>query len=127
MTCSPGVLRGIRAMTTDMDRRYLSATGLAALSAVLHVIALPLGGFEASLGLAIIGAAIWAALALGLWQGFRFMAYLAFVMALIGISGALSVVVTSLGLEQGVWSAILVTDVLIALTLFILLWRPRPG
>lgn len=110
-----------------MDRRYLAAATLAALSAVLHLIVLPLGGFEANLGPSIIGAVIWAVLAFGLSRGSRFTAYAAFLIALVGISGALSVVlVASGGFAQWVWIGILIADLMVAVTLFTLLWRPRP-
>lgn len=109
-----------------MDRRYISAATLAALSAILHVIALPLSGFAANLGPAIIGAGVWAVLAFGLFRGARGIAYIAFLMALIGISGALSVVMTTpAGLVQWVWISIILADALVAVTLFMLLWRAR--
>lgn len=114
-------------MMIDMDRRYLAAATLAGVGAALHVVALPLSGFAANVGPSVIGAVIWVTLALGLWRGSRFVAYLAFLMALIGFSASLSIAMTSIGLSQWVWSAIMVVDALVALTLFVVLWRPRPA
>lgn len=111
-----------------MYRRYLPAATFAALSAALHLIALLLSGFAANLGPAILGALIWAALAYGLSRGSRMVAYVAFLMALIGISAALSVVMTTpAGPVQWVWISIMAADALVAVTLFALLWRARPA
>lgn len=110
-------------MTTDMDRLYLPPTTFAGLSAILHVVALPLAGIT---GPAVIGALVWAILAFGLSKGLRWVAYLAFIMALFGTSAALGVAMgLPAGLGQWVWIAIIAADILAAITLFRLLWRPR--
>ena len=109
---------------TDMDRRYLPPATFAALSAILHVIALLLSGFSTNLGPSIVGAVIWAALAFGLFREVRVIAYLAFLMALVGISAALGIAMgAASGPVQWTWVAIVGADALVAVTLFTLLWH----
>lgn len=109
---------------TDVDRRYLPPATFAALSAILHVIALLLSGFTANVGPSVVGALIWVTLAFGLLREVRTVAYLAFLMALVGISAALSIAMgTPTGPVQWTWIAIIVADALVAVTLFLLLWR----
>lgn len=104
-----------------MNRRYLAAATFAGISAVMHLAALPFGG---PIVPAIVGAAIWAALALGLYRESRTVAYLGFLMGLFGIAGALSfAMMASAGLLQWVWGSIIVADGCVAVTLFALLWR----
>ena len=106
-----------------MDRRYLPPATFAAVSAALHLIALPVSG---PLLPAALGAMIWAALAYGLFRAFRAVAYLAFLMGLFGIIAALSIAMgLPVGLGQWIWFTILAADGLVAVTLFFLLWTPR--
>ncbi|MBL4628875.1 MAG: hypothetical protein JKY00_12735 [Roseicyclus sp.] len=108
-----------------MDRRYLAAATFAGIGAALHLIALALSGFADNYVASLLGGAIWFALAFGLLRGWRSIAYLTFLMALFGISAALSIVmVTPSGPVQWAWISIMVADGLVAFTLFALLWRP---
>ncbi|ABD57087.1 hypothetical protein [Jannaschia sp. CCS1] len=111
-----------------MDRRYRPPAAFAATSAVLHVAALLLSGFAANPGPSVVGALIWTALAYGLFNGSRATAYLAFLVALAGISVALSIAMGAISTPvQWTWAAIVVADAFVAVTLFMLLWRPRPA
>lgn len=121
---SHGAWQATPAVTIDMDRRYLPPTAFAALSAILYVIALPLSGFSTDLGPSVVGSVIWAALALGLFRESRTVAYLAFLMALVGISAALGIAMgTPAGPVQWIWIAIVGADTMVAATVFLLLWR----
>lgn len=100
---------------------------LAFLSAALHLIGIPLGGYAQGLAPLITGTIAWIALALGVLQGSRGMAWAAFAMALFGIvySAATSAALPPSAL-QWVWTAILITDIAIALCLAVTLWRSAP-
>lgn len=109
-------------------RHYLSAATFAGLSAALHLVALPAGGFSTALVPATLGTAIWALVAWGLMNRLRPFAWPGFLLALMGSCGALWI---TLGMEPGIllalWGSILVADLLIALSLFRILWTPPPA
>lgn len=110
------------------QRHYLSAATFAGVSAVLHLIALPVGGFVTALVPAILGAAIWAPVAWGLLGQRRLVAWLGFLLALMGSCGALWITLGAApGLNTWLWGSILVADLLIAVSLFRVLWAPSPA
>ncbi|WP_224816435.1 hypothetical protein [Hasllibacter sp. MH4015] len=102
------------------NRLYLTASVFAAFGAVLHFAALPFG---APLSAGLLGGLIWAALAFGLFREWRLAAYVTFLTSLFGISAAMTLAVGGPpGPVAWLFAAIVVVDVLIALTLIRLLW-----
>ncbi|KNG93381.1 hypothetical protein [Pseudaestuariivita atlantica] len=107
---------------TDMRGPYAPAALFIALSGVLHLVALPFGAWEA-FGLIFVAIAVfYAALAWGLVQGWRWVAWLAFFCMLIGGIGAFSE--TFARIPAWPHWAILLADASAAVLLFRALWWP---
>ena len=103
---------------------YRSAGGFMFLAALLHlpVLALGFASYALVAGLVIV---IWLALGAGLMRGYRGVAYLAFLAALIGAVAAFGAALGNVGLLGALLWGILGVDVLAAGVLFGILWRAR--
>ena len=101
---------------------FNNAVLLIAVSIVLHlvVIAVSGGGFLVQM----LGAAIvWGLVAAGLARGWRWLAYIAFLLALVGGIVAMSYGNATFGLTALAFYGIMAADWLAALALFIAIWR----
>lgn len=97
------------------------------LSGALHVFAFLVGGFSAEATRLIPIGIVYGLIAIGLFQGWRWLAYVAFLIALIGSIAALFSGMGMGTIPTWWWMAILLADVLAALGLFAALWRDRPA
>lgn len=104
---------------------YAPAALFIALSAALHLIALPLGAWEGFGWVFVAIAAYYAVLIAMLLRGWRWAAYLAYLCMLIGGVGAFAEVWRS----DPAWAyaAIMGADFIAAALLFVPLWRGRPS
>ena len=94
------------------------------ISAVLHIVAPLFGGMTPdATGLVAFGI-FWLAIAWGLNQGWRWLAYIAFIAALIGGSAAVALYVGWSTVPGWIYLGIIVADWLAAAALFVTLWRP---
>ena len=97
------------------------------ISAALHLLAFVAGGFSAeALQLIPIGLA-YVAIAFGLARSRRWVAYVAFLVMMIGGTVALSYLWTAWAVPQWWTIAIIMADWLAAAALFVALWRPAPA
>lgn len=111
----------------DIRGPYRIGAIFIAISAVQHVLAFVVAGFSAIAMQLIPVGIVYLILAYGLLRGWRWMAYITFVVALIGSIVALGSV-WSIGPVPGWWWALIViADVAAVLGLFAALWRPAPS
>lgn len=109
---------------------FSNAVLLIAVSVVLHlvVIAVSGGGF---VGPMLAGALIWAVVAVGLNRGWRWLAYIAFLLALVGGMVAMANAQSTFGLTSLTFWGIVAMDWLAAVALFVAIWRdpvrPEPA
>ena len=96
------------------------------ISGLLHVLAFLVGGFSSDATRLIPIGVIYGLIAFGLFQGWRWLAYAAFLIALIGSIAALAFSLGTGAVPTWWWIAILIADVLAAIGLFGALWRARP-
>lgn len=95
------------------------------LSALLHLPAPILSGY-APVGWFMLGVAmLYTAIAAGLTRGLRWLGYITFAFMLIGMCGAFISLATTPVPHWLIWSIIGV-DGLVALNLFVALWRSQP-
>ena len=93
------------------------------LSAVLHILALFVSGFSAeSVPLAVVGV-IYAGFAYGLLRGWRWMAYVTFLVLLMGTSVAVSGIWTLGPVPGWIFAGIAVANLLCVACLFVALWK----
>jgi len=108
--------------TTSAPMR--SAGLFLALSGVLHLVAPVFAGFApGSLVLLAIGV-IYLLLAAGINRGWRGLAYIVFVVLLVGANVAFAMVGGGL-LPDYLWYAIIAADLVALVSLFVALWRGR--
>lgn len=106
-----------------------SSTRIAALalcvSALLHVIAPIFGGFSGpALTLMAVGP-VYALFAFGLLRELRWLAYLVFVIVLVGAVTAFIFSYTPGAVPSWLYTSIAVVDLLVLVGLFITLWQPK--
>ena len=101
---------------------FMAGAVLSFALAVCHiaVVALSLGGYLFPM---LVVAAIWVLIGLGLLREWRWLAFVAFLAALAGGILAMGQVVSLVGLVQFGFGLVLLVNCLIAVVLFILLWR----
>ncbi len=103
------------------------AANFVALSAGLHVLAVIIGGFGAAAGPLLAVAVIYAGFAYGLLRGWRWLAYIAFVVLLIGTSFAVSNIWALGDVPGWIYAGIACTNLLAVVALFGALWQsPEP-
>lgn len=96
------------------------------LSGIVHILAMLVSGFASdALVLAPVGL-LYLAFAYGLLQGWRWLAYLVFVLMMIGSLAALSSAWSTPGVPTWIYLTIFVLDWLTVFSLFGALWRARP-
>ena len=102
---------------------FSTAGRLLFLSVALHlvVIAVSGGGYFVEM---LAGAVIWAAIAYGLMRGMRWLAFIAFLLAMGGGIVAMGYGMGTFGLTSIAFLAITAVDWLAAALLFVALWRP---
>ena len=112
---------------TDMRGPYRSGALFVGISAVLHLIAPVFGGFGTdALTLFVVGF-VYAAIAYGLLQGYRWLAYVTFLLMMAGSVVAITGI-WALGSVPGwIYAGIVVADWLAVFALFAALWRARPA
>ena len=97
------------------------------ISAALHIFAFIVGGFSAqALGLIPIGL-VYVAIAFGLSRGWRWLAYIAFLVMMIGGTAAMGQLWAVSPVPQWWTIAITTANWLAAAALFVALWRPAPS
>ena len=101
------------------------AAFLALLNTIIHVIGAAMAGFASAAMPVIVGAVIWLIFTIGFKANLRWMAYFAFLFALFGGIYAYATA-TSSPIPYWASMAIVLLDVLIAVVLFVLIWR-RPA
>ena len=95
------------------------------ISAIFHLVAPVFAGFgEEGTALFVVGL-IYLAVAYGLMQGFRWLAYLAFIMLMVGSIFAITNIWSLSPVPGWISSAIVITDWLAVLSLFAALWKSR--
>lgn len=97
-----------------------------ALSGIVHILALLVSGFASESFVLVPVGVFYIALAYGLLQGWRWLAYLVFVLMMIGSVLAISSAWTTPNVPTWVHLSIFVLDWLAVLALFVALWRSRP-
>lgn len=97
-----------------------------AISAILHILAFLVGGFSSAVLMLIPIGVIYLGLAYGLLSGWRWMAYLTFLIALIGSIVAFGSSMGSGAIPSWWWLLIVAADLGAAFCLFTVLWRNRP-
>ncbi|MEL6688814.1 MAG: hypothetical protein AAFP28_00730 [Pseudomonadota bacterium] len=112
---------------TDMRGPYRTGALFVGISAVLHLIAPVFGGFGTdALTLFVVGI-VYMAIAYGLLQGYRWLAYLTFLLMMAGSVVAITGI-WGLGPVPGwIYAGIVIADWLAVLALFAALWRSRPS
>lgn len=111
----------------DVRGPYRIAALCVLISAVLHLIAPLLGGFsDWALRLFPIGF-LYLAIAIGLFRGWRWLAYVTLWILMIGGSIALSFVWADTNVPGWLFGAIAFVDLLGVLALFAALWKPNPA
>lgn len=95
----------------------------AAASAAFHVIALPASGFSADALLLLVAGIVYAGFAYGLLQGWRWLAYIVFVVLFIGTSVAISGIWASGAVPGWLYTSITVANLLCVAALFVALWK----
>jgi len=92
-------------------------------SAALHAVGLIISGFSTLVGPLLVFGVVLAGLAFAVLQGRRWAAYLAFIVALMGLSFAAGNIWSLGAVPAWVFQGILATNVLAVLALFGALWR----
>ncbi len=98
---------------------------LALLNTIVHVLGAAMAGFASAAMPIVIGAVAWLIFTLGFKANLRWIAYFAFLVALIG-GIYVYASITALPVPQWASMAIVVLNALLALVLFVLIWR-RPA
>jgi len=102
---------------------FKTAAALALVNAIVHFAGAAMSGFGNAAMPTIVGGIVWIAFAVGLYMRQRWLAYFAFLFAMI----AAIVVYATLGSNESIpyWSlvAAIVLDALLAIVLFVLIWR----
>ena len=104
------------------DGPYSRPALLLLVSAVLHllVIVLSLGGYVLPM---LVGAVVWVVIAAGLQRNWRWLAYLAFLLAIIGGIVAMSNGMATSGIVAIAFWSMMALDWVAAAFLFLLIWR----
>ena len=111
---------------TDPRSPYRTGALFVALSAALHLIA-PVISLGARDGLMLLPFGIvYLALAWGLMRGWRWLAYVTFLIMLIGISATMTGIWAISPVPPWIYIAIALANACAAVALFVALWRPRP-
>ena len=107
-------------MNSDSPFRF--AALLLLLSAVLHIVVIFVsgGGFLVPM---IAGAIMWFVIGAGLQRGMRWLAYIAFLFAMVGGVYAMGAGMGQTGLPQLALFGIMTVDWIAVVLLFIVLWR----
>lgn len=109
----------------DRDERlYLSAAVFLLVSGVLHLGVTLLGGFSTFGLLLALVAPFYGLIALGLLRNWRWLAWLAFVLLLIGSVGAFTETAGPITGPAWIYWVILLANLGALVTLFTILWRP---
>lgn len=103
---------------------YRFGTAFILISAALHIFAFVVGGFAPEALVLIPIGLVYVVLAYGLSRGWRWLAYIAFLLMMIGGTFALAQLWTPSPVPQWWTLAIIAADWLAALALFVALWRP---
>ncbi len=98
-----------------------------AISAILHMLAFLVGGFASAALMLIPIGLMYLGFAYGLASGWRWMAYLTFIIALIGSLLAFGSSMGSGPIPAWWWLLIVIADVGAVLGLLPALWRARPA
>jgi len=106
------------------QRLFLTAGVLMLANAALHILAPLVAGFAPDAVRLIPVGVLYGLLGWGLMQGWRFLAYLVFLICLIG--GVYAYMILAATSVPAWWMGLIVAaDILVCLTLFLLLWRKR--
>ena len=104
------------------DGEFSRAALMLLLSAVLHIVVIVVsaGGYVMPM---LVGAIGWFLIGAGLQRGLRWLAHIAFLLAMIGAVVALGYAMGAFGLVAMAFWAIVAADLLAAILLFGALWR----
>ncbi|MDG1083104.1 MAG: hypothetical protein P8P35_03185 [Planktotalea sp.] len=94
-----------------------------ALSAGLHLLALPLSRFSADALILLPFALVYAGFAYGLFRGWRWLAYVVFIVLLVGISLAIARIWANGDVPRWIYMGIAGANILSVTTLFVALWK----
>ncbi len=94
------------------------------ISATLHLLAFVVEGFSAFAGAMFVVGIVYLAIAYGLRQGRRWLAWISFFIMLAGMIAAYST--AGYGLHFWWWMAIAIADLIAAIVLFGTLWKSKP-
>ena len=112
-------------LASPLTRSCIPALFLA-LSAVLHVAAPLVSSFAPGTGQLLPVAVLYFAIAYGLMRGWRWLAYVTFILLMVFSSFAIAQMWTPPTLLAWVMTGIVVADWLAVVALFAVLWRARP-
>ena len=94
-----------------------------ALSAGLHLLALPVSRFSADALILLPFALVYAGFAYGLFRGWRWLAYVVFIVLLVGISLAIARIWANGDVPRWIYMGIAGANILSVTTLFVALWK----
>jgi hypothetical protein len=94
-----------------------------ALSAGLHLLALPVSRFSADALILLPFALVYAGFAYGLFRGWRWVAYVVFIVLLVGISLAIARIWANGDVPRWIYMGIAGANILSVTTLFVALWK----
>ena len=105
---------------------YRFGTLLILVSAMLHILTFVAGGFASEMMAFLPLGLVFGLIAFGLSRGWRWLAYVAFLAAMIGAVFVLSYLWTPIAAPQWTLISIIAVNCLAAAALFAALWRPAP-
>jgi hypothetical protein len=94
-----------------------------ALSAGIHLLALPVSRFSADALILLPFALVYAGFAYGLFRGWRWLAYVVFIVLLVGISLAIARIWANGDVPRWIYMGIAGANILSVTTLFVALWK----
>lgn len=104
---------------------YQSAALLVAISAVLHLITPAFDGLTSLTQILLATGVLYLLFAWGLTKHLRWLAYLVFIVLLVGVCFAFAYSFGGSPLPEWVFAAIALVDLGALISLFAVLWRPR--
>ena len=110
----------------DAKGPYRVGALFVALSGLVHLLALFVSGFASGALMLVPAGIVYLGFAYGLLQGWRWLAYVVFLLMMVGSLVALSSAWTTPSVPTWIYLTIVALDWLTVLALFGALWRSRP-
>ena len=110
----------------DAKGPYRVGALFVALSGLVHLLALFVSGFASGALVLVPAGIVYLGFAYGLLQGWRWLAYVTFLIMLIGISATMTGIWAISPVPPWIYIAIALAHACAVVALFVALWRPRP-